>query len=148
MAEHKTLSEYVVEGAAAAVAELIDTSALPLVFEQDARAVIANAITAALPSVEYHANGGDGAALYVDGQLTDCGDSYLADDRIKQIFEIVEVDDDAFMLGQSRWGGAAQTLEELAAYRDHRSRKTARIEKLRADAQAKLDQADAIEAGE
>jgi len=77
----------------------------------------------------------DWAALYIDGQLDRVGDAYLADERLREIFGVKTVDDDAFMRGQTYSEGVAPTLDDVTVYRHAREALTAKI----AEAQAALD---------
>lgn len=71
--------------------------------------------------IEFHRDG-EWTAVYLDGVLQRVGDSYLADEWLRARCGVVEVDDDAFMCGQSRYEGVAGTLAEVAAYREERDR--------------------------
>ena len=88
------------------------------------------------------------AALYVDGELdaSTVGDSYIAEAKALRILGVRIVQDDAFMRGQNARDGVAKNLDEVTAYREQRERRLAEAAKLRADAQALLDQAQALEA--
>lgn len=58
----------------------------------------------------------DWAALYKDGKLVRVGDSYLAEERALELLGVEIVHNDAFMRGQSRKDGVAQTLDEVDEY--------------------------------
>jgi hypothetical protein len=68
-----------------------------------------------MPKVEVHEEG-EWSALYIDGKLDRVGDHYLADERIREIFAVEVVHDDAFMRGQNTRDGVAKTLDEVHAY--------------------------------
>jgi hypothetical protein len=66
------------------------------------------------PHMEVHEEE-EWSALYVDGRLALVGGGYLADERVRELVGVVTIQDDAFMRGQKRADGVAQTLEEVEA---------------------------------
>lgn len=87
----------------------------------------------------------DWAALYVDGDLVQVGDSYLAEERAFQIMGVKTIHDDGFMRGGSSREGVASTLADIVAYRTSRDAQLQRVMELRAEADALMKQADALE---
>jgi hypothetical protein len=85
------------------------------------------------PHMEVHEEE-EWSALYVDGRLALVGGGYLADERVRELVGVVTIQDDAFMRGQKRADGVAQTLEEVEAYRTERERRRERAAELRAEA--------------
>jgi hypothetical protein len=74
-----------------------------------------------MPNLEIHYDpNGEWAALYVDGRLDRVGDSYLAEEKAFDLLGVKIVRDDAFLRGQDRRDGVAQTLDELAEFRRQR----------------------------
>jgi hypothetical protein len=100
------------------------------------------------PRMEVHEEE-EWSALYVDGRLALVGGGYLADERVRELVGVVTIQDDAFMRGQKRADGVAQTLEEVEAYRTERERRRERAAELRAEA-ARLEReaAGLAQAGE
>lgn len=96
------------------------------------------------PLLQLH-HAGDWAALYVNGVLDVVGDAYLSRERALELCGVLEVDDDAFMRGQTSRDGVARTLEEVAEYRRTRDDGLARAAQLRTEAERLL--ARALELG-
>jgi hypothetical protein len=100
------------------------------------------------PSIEIHYDsedtGGSGewAALYVDGKLITVGDAYVAEQQAFRYAGIKTVQDSAFMRGQKDRAGVADTLDEVATYRDDREMRAAHAAELRAEADRLRAQAD------
>lgn len=88
---------------------------------------------------------GEWAGLYVDGKLVTVGDSYVAEEQALEMLGVRRVEDSAFMRGQGQRSGAAQTLEEVAAYRDERDAKLAEAARLRGQAEELRQQATHLE---
>lgn len=86
-----------------------------------------------IPDMEVH-EAEEWAALYVDGRLDRVGDAYLTDERIREIVGVRTVQDDAFMRGQIRADGVAQTVAEVEEYSRQRQRRRERAAALRAEA--------------
>lgn len=82
------------------------------------------------------------AALYVDGKLDQVGDSYNTEERAFELLGVPQIHDDAFMRGQDKRRGVAQTLDEVAEYQTRREQGAARAEELRAQAAELLRQAE------
>lgn len=55
-------------------------------------------------------------AVYVNGSLVRVGDSYLADEWLREHCDVETVQSDAFMRGSMMRQDVAQTLEEVYAY--------------------------------
>lgn len=89
-----------------------------------------------MPELEIHYTDGDWAALYIDGKLERVGDSYLAEERVFEILGVTIVRDPAFMRGQDYRDGVAQTLAEVAKYRELRDTNVRRAAELREQAAA------------
>lgn len=72
-----------------------------------------------MPEVEIHyeQQWGEWAALYVDGKLVTVGDNDNTEEKAFDVLGVRMVQDDAFMRGQDRREGVAQTLSEVAEYR-------------------------------
>lgn len=85
------------------------------------------------------------AALYVDGKLEIVGDSYLAEDKTFALLGVKQVQDDAFMRGQTTRDGVARTLQDVAAYRDARADRQDRANLLRREAERLLAEAEALQ---
>lgn len=86
------------------------------------------------------------SAVYKDGKLVNGpGDTYLRLEYLLSELGVKEVHDGAFMLGQSRVSGAAQTLEEITEYRVRRDGLLEKAASLRAEADALVRQAQGIE---
>lgn len=97
-----------------------------------------------MPNLEIH-YAGEWAALYVDGKLERVGDSYLAEERAFELAGVATEHDNAFMRGQDKREGVAQTLDEVAAYRAERERRAAEARRLREQATQLLADADALD---
>lgn len=100
----------------------------------------------AMPKLEIH-YADEWAALYVDGKLDRVGDAYLAEERAFSLVGVKQVQDDAFMRGQSDREGVAQKLEEVAAYRKTRDHREEQAKKLRDEAQQLIARAEELERG-
>lgn len=87
------------------------------------------------------------AALYVDGNLECVGDSYIAEEQAFQILGVRQIQNDAFMRGQTSRDGVAQTLEEVEAYETERFKRQEKAEALREQANELLAQARELEDG-
>lgn len=85
------------------------------------------------------------AALYVDGRLDRVGDAYLAEERALELCGVKIVHDDAFLKGQEKAAGCAQTLDELYAYVNDRDRKRVMAEQMRTEAANLIAQAKRLE---
>lgn len=88
---------------------------------------------------------GEWAALYIDGKLDIVGDSYLAEEKAFELFGVRQVQDDAFMLGQTARDGVAKTLEEVAAHQAARADRRAKALALREEAARLEARATALE---
>lgn len=86
------------------------------------------------------------SAVYLDGRLIRVGDSYLADEWVREHFGVVTVQDDAYLRGQTSAAGVAQTLDEVREYATQRSQRKANAETLRFQASELLAQAEKLEA--
>jgi hypothetical protein len=93
--------------------------------------------------IEVH-TAGEWSALYFDGRLQTVGDSYHADEWIREHFGVVTVDDDAFMRGQGSRDGVAATLDQVAEYARERDARLARAAELRAEANRLLAEAEGL----
>lgn len=87
----------------------------------------------------------DWAALYVDGKLDRVGDTYLTEERAFELTGVKQVQDNAFMRGQSFREGVARTLDEVAEFRDQREANKVKAAELRAEADRLLAEAGALE---
>ena len=94
-------------------------------------------------SVEIHEDG-EWSAVYLNGRLIRVGDTYLADEWVRDHFGVLTVQDDAFMRGQSSRDGVAQTLEEVLEYARVREERLSRGAALRAEAARLVAEADAL----
>lgn len=98
-----------------------------------------------MPKLEIHYDpNSNWAALYVDGQMETVGDAYVAEEHAFDLAGVAIVRDDAFLRGQDTRDGAAQTLDEVTAYRRQRDAARSEAELLRQQAQALLDRAEQI----
>lgn len=88
----------------------------------------------------------DWAALYVDGQLDPdtVGDSHNAEEKAFELLGVKQVYDNAFMRGQRQRDGVAQTLDQVAEYRQDRHRRYQEAADKRAAAARLLAEADNI----
>lgn len=76
------------------------------------------------------------SALYLDGALVDCWkDDYHATEQALALCGVVEIEDDAFLLGQKERSGAAQTLGLVAEYRHDREAAKAKAATMREEAE-------------
>ncbi|RKR92726.1 hypothetical protein BDK92_7204 [Micromonospora pisi] len=98
------------------------------------------------PKMEIHYADG-WAALYVDGQVDPdtVGDSHLAEERAFELLGVKQVQNDAFMCGQSQRDGVAPRLDDVAAYRKERDARRAEANRLRRQAAELLQQADTLD---
>ena len=87
------------------------------------------------------------SALYVDGKLDRVGDTYLAHERIIELCGVNWEQSDDFMRGGDSRSDVAKTLDEVTAYTAERERREQDAQSLRAQAQALLEQAQALESG-
>ncbi len=85
------------------------------------------------------------AALYKDGELVRVGDSYLAEEKAFELLGVIIVQDDAFMRGQGRSDGVAQTLDEVVEYALERDRRKQTAADKRAEAERLLAEAKELE---
>jgi len=97
-----------------------------------------------MTAVEVHENEG-WAAVYLDGALQRVGDSYLADEWIREHFGVVTVQDDAFMRGSTLRDDTAQTLDEVQEYAAAREARRRVAAEKRAEAQRLLSEAQALD---
>jgi hypothetical protein len=88
------------------------------------------------------------SAVYLDGALQRVGDTYLADEWIRDFFGVTTVQDDAFLRGQNHRDGVAQTLDELDAYRRLRDEAKTQVAALRAEADRLLTEARRLESAD
>jgi len=91
-------------------------------------------------SVEIH-DYDDWSAVYLDGVLQRVGDTYLADEWVREHFGVTTVQDNAFMRGQNGRDGVAQTLDEVYDYQRRRDENIAKGAELRAEASRLLAEA-------
>ena len=80
------------------------------------------------------------SAVYLDGKLVRQGDSYLADDWVREHFGVVTVQDDAFLRGGTG-SETAQTLDEVADYAAERATRAERAADLERRASEMFDEA-------
>ncbi len=86
------------------------------------------------------------SAVYMDGKLVSGpGDSYLQHEWLLEHFGVEQVQDDAFMRGQNRAEGAAQTIDEVEAYRLDRDAALMKADRLRREAAALVAKAADLE---
>lgn len=67
-------------------------------------------MTKTVPSMHV-IQGEEWSALYVDGKLAHIGDSYLADEKIRQIAGVTQLDEGEFWDSVHHYEDAPQTLE-------------------------------------
>jgi len=85
------------------------------------------------------------SAVYMDGKLVDGpGDTYLRYEWLMAHFNVKEVQDGAFMRGQTQSRGVAKTLQEVEEYRTAKEAREARALELRAQADELRAQADRL----
>jgi hypothetical protein len=87
------------------------------------------------------------AAVYLNGHLQHVGDTYLADEWIREHFGVKTIQDDAFMRGQTSRDGVAQTVHEVNAYIEDREAKLRRAAELREEAARLLAEAEEVSRG-
>lgn len=85
------------------------------------------------------------SALYVRGRLDRVGDSYLADERVRELLGITHIQDDAFLRGQDQRSGVAQTLEELRQFQVTREANRKEALRLQREANEMLRRAKELE---
>lgn len=95
--------------------------------------------------LEIHYSSGAWAGLYVDGKLDRTGDNYWVEERVFELTGVEVVHSDAFLRGQYKREGVAQTL--VSAYEHEREAALRRAVDLRAKAQAMLEEAKTLDAG-
>lgn len=88
---------------------------------------------------------GEWAALYVNGNLEEVGDSYHAEERAFELLGVTTIQDDAFMRGQTQRSGVANTLAEVEEYRVARRAALDLAASLREQAAVLLAEADEAE---
>jgi polysaccharide deacetylase 2 family uncharacterized protein YibQ len=91
-------------------------------------------------NIEIH-EAGEWAAVYLDGRLVLVGDSYHADEWLRERFGVKTVQDDTFMRGQTSRDGVAKTLDEVRDYAAARRERLNRAAALRAEAKRLEDEA-------
>lgn len=99
------------------------------------------------PHVVLYEGSDEWSALYVDGTLDTVGDHYRSAERIQQLFEVVVIQSDDFLLGNqsATRDQVAKNLHIVNRYhRDLEDRK-ARAAQLREEAAALLEQAKELE---
>lgn len=87
------------------------------------------------------------SALYINGELTDVGDTYWVEEQLFSYIGVEEDVDDAFMQGQKDRSGVAQTLDEVQAYRDRVAEADRQAAELRRQADELERQARELRAG-
>ncbi len=80
---------------------------------------------------QIHRNG-DTSAIYLDGALFDIGDSNTMRSQVLTSLGVVQVNDDAFMLGQDKRNKAAATLAAITAWKTQQATKRTRLQEIRA----------------
>lgn len=88
---------------------------------------------------------GDSAAFYVDGERAHVGHY---DDTLEQVVSDLGVEvvhDNAFMRGGHKWSDSAPTIAAIDEFREKRARQVETAERLRAEAQALIEQARILE---
>lgn len=85
------------------------------------------------------------AALYVDGKLNRVGDIHNTEERAFELLGVRQVQDDAFMRGQSQRAGVATTVNEVDEYREWRDNGIAEAARLREEAAALLARATELD---
>lgn len=88
---------------------------------------------------------GEWAALYVDGKLEVVGDNYLAEERAFELLGVRQVQDDAFMRGQTSRDGVAKTLADVESYRASRKARGDKAQELRDEAMRLITEADKLD---
>lgn len=90
---------------------------------------------------------GGWSAVYLDGKLQRVGDSYLADEWVREHFGVETVQSDDFLRGGTSRADVAPTLDDLRDYADEQAAKQARAKALRDEAARLLAEADAMTLG-
>jgi len=90
---------------------------------------------------------GEWSGVYLDGKLQRVGDTYLADEWVREHFGVVTIQSADYMRGGDLRSEAAQTLDEIRAYTYEREAREQRATDLRAEADRLRAEADALEAG-
>jgi hypothetical protein len=96
------------------------------------------------PALEIH-YADDWAGLYVDGILDRVGDAYCVEERAFALAGVTQVQDAAFMRGQTQADGVAQTLADVEAYRVKRASDEQEAARLREQAAELLQRAAALD---
>lgn len=86
---------------------------------------------------------GGWSAVYLDGKLQRVGDSYLADEWVREHFGVETVQSDDFLRGGTSRADVAPTLDDLRDYADEQAARQARAKALRDEAARLLAEADA-----
>lgn len=81
------------------------------------------------------------SAVYVDGALVRVGDHYLADEWIREHFQVKTVQSNDFMMGGEGRDDVAKTLKELEGFANDRLHRELKAAELRARAAALEDEA-------
>jgi hypothetical protein len=87
----------------------------------------------------------DAAALYIDGRLHTA--QHNVDELALELLGVTVVDDSAFMQGQTKWSGVAQTLDDVRRFREARLRLATRAAELREQAASLISKAEELEKG-
>ena len=99
-----------------------------------------------MPDIQFHRDGGEWTAVYLDGELERVGDHYLADEWLHDYAGVKVVDDSGFMRGGNSYNDVARTLNEVHEYMRSREDKLAEAASLRAQAAEFLQRATELEA--
>jgi predicted trehalose synthase len=99
------------------------------------------------PKTVLYEGTGEWSALYVDGKLDTVGDHYLAAERINELFGVVVIQSDDFLLGNPNASrqDVAQTMDRVAHYNKSRADRQTQAAALREQAEALLEQAAELE---
>lgn len=94
---------------------------------------------------QIHYSESDWAGLYHQGKLVYQGHEYQIHEKLTEMLGVVEVHDDAFMMGQQRKEGVAQTLDAVEDYKLRREDRREAASRLREEAAAMVAKAVELE---
>ncbi len=100
-----------------------------------------------IPDLRLFVGDSEWSGLYADGELVQCGDHYLADEKIREYAGVVTIHDNAFLLGGDgvRPHGPAETLDEIDEFIRDRDSARERAQTMRDKAAALIAEADKVE---
>jgi hypothetical protein len=103
--------------------------------------------TIEIPELRLFVGSGKWSGVYADGELVQCGDHYLCDEKIRGYAGVTVISDDAFLRGGDgvRPHGPAETLAEVDEFILQRENRLRTARQKRAEAAKLLAEAEALE---